>query len=66
MIRAFQKDNLKFSTINMLISLIIRRIKQEFETIERIKEGPSLSKFLKEYNEKGTFHGFCFITHNID
>ena len=49
--KAFQKDNLKFSAD-------IRRIKQEFETIERIKEEPSLSKFLKEYNEKGTFQGF--------
>ena len=62
--KAFQ-NNLKFSTVNMLISSIIRRIQQEFEAIERIKEGPSLSKFLKEYNEKGTFQGFCFIIHNI-
>ena len=49
----------------MLISSIIRRIKQEFEAIERIKEGPSLSKFLIEYNEKGTFQGFYFTTPNI-
>ena len=61
--KAFQKDNLKFSTVNMLISSIIRRIQQEFGTIERIKEGPILSEFLKEYNEKGTFQGFCFLTH---
>ena len=59
--KTFQKDNLIFSTVKMLISSIIRRIQQEFYTIKRIKKGSSLSKFLKEYNEKKKEHFKVFV-----
>ena len=55
--KAFQKEELKLSRINMLIICIENRLKDEMGTIENIKNNQYLQIFLSEYSLSQTFKG---------
>ena len=55
--KAFQKNDLSYARVNILISSIKRQVDNDYSSIDNIRTNENMANFLKEFEKKSSFKG---------